>query len=49
MATILRSEKREFQESPDKIDNYRIFTGAHQLYNHTTELCFYLDIRTFFE
>lgn len=22
-------------------------TGAHQLYNHTTETCLYLDIRTF--
>lgn len=119
MATILKSEQREFQESPNKIDNYRIFTdvsrikngvnpenlnfdlrqlnpdqysapyhfhryaeelfiiisgsvtlrtpegfdvvnkgdmiffekgesGAHQLYNHTTEQCVYLDIRTYF-
>lgn len=119
MATILKSDKREFHESPDKIDNYRIFTdisrirknlnpenlnfdlrqlnpdqysapyhfhrcaeelfmiisgsatlrtpngleivnsgdllffekgesGAHQLYNHTTEICVYLDIRTYF-
>ena len=118
MATILKSEKREFQESPNKIDNYRIFTdvsrvkkginpenlnfdlrklnpgqysapyhfhryaeelfmiisgsatlrtsngleivdsgdliffekgetGAHQLYNHTTETCVFLDIRTY--
>jgi uncharacterized cupin superfamily protein len=118
MATILNSGKRDFQESPDKIDNYRIFTdvsriknginpenlnfdlrqlnpdqysapyhfhryaeelfmiisgaatlrtpdglqivnsgdliffekgetGAHQLYNHTTETCVYLDIRTY--
>lgn len=118
MATILKSDQREFQESPNKIDNYRIFTdvsrikkglnpenlnfdlrqlnpdqystpfhfhryaeelffiisgsatlrtpkgleivnsgdllffekgatGAHQLYNHTTELCVYLDIRTY--
>ena len=22
-------------------------TGAHQLYNHTTEICIYLDIRTY--
>jgi uncharacterized cupin superfamily protein len=22
-------------------------TGAHQLYNHTNEVCIYLDIRTF--
>jgi uncharacterized cupin superfamily protein len=26
MATILKSDQREFQESPNKIDNYRIFT-----------------------
>ncbi len=22
-------------------------TGAHQLYNHTSEICIYLDIRTY--
>jgi len=118
MATILSSDQREFLESPNKIDHYRIFTdvsrmkkginpenlnfdlrqlnpgqfsapyhfhryaeelfmiisgsatlrtpdglevvksgdliffekgeaGAHQLYNHTTEVCIYLDIRTY--
>jgi len=118
MPTILRSDQREFKESPNKIDNYRIFTdisrarkgvnpenlnfdlrqlnpgqfstpfhfhryaeelfmiisgsaklrtpdglemvnsgdliffekgktGAHQLYNHTSEPCTYLDIRTY--
>jgi uncharacterized cupin superfamily protein len=118
MATILKSDQRDFQESPNKIDNYRVFTdvsivkkglkpenlnfdlrqlnpdqysapyhfhryaeelfmilsgsatlrtpnglevvnsgdliffekertGAHQLYNHTTDPCVYLDIRTF--
>ena len=118
MATILKADQREFKESPNKIDNYRIFTdvsritkgvypenlnfdlrqlnpgqysapfhfhryaeelfliisgsatlrtpqgleivtggdliffekgetGAHQLYNHTTESCIYLDIRTY--
>lgn len=118
MATILRANQRKFEESPNKIDNYRIFTdvsrikkginpenlnfdlrqlnpdeysapyhfhrhaeelfmilsgsvtlrtpdgleivnkgdliffekgktGAHQLYNHTTEICVYLDIRTY--
>lgn len=117
MATILKSDNREFKEDPNKIDNFRIFsdvsrikkgikpqnlnfdlrklnpgqysapyhfhrfaeelfmiisgsvklrtpngieivnsgdliffemgeTGAHQLYNHTTEICIYLDIRT---
>ena len=118
MATVLKLEQREFQETPNKIDPYRIFTdvsrtekglnpenlnfdlrqlnpdqystpyhfhryaeelflilsgsatlrtpagleivgsgdliffekgekGAHQLYNHTTEACIYLDIRTY--
>jgi len=118
MATILRSEQREFKEAANKIDNFRILsdisrlengvnpqylnfdlkqlnpeqysapyhfhryaeelfmivsgsatlrttkgldvvksgdllffeigeTGAHQLFNHTTEPCVYLDIRTF--
>ena len=118
MATILKSEQREFKEDANKIDNFRILsdisrlkngikpeqlnfdlrqlnpeqysapyhfhryaeelfmivsgsatlrtptgleivntgdlmffeigeTGAHQLFNHTTEDCVYLDIRTF--
>ena len=118
MATILKADQRDFKESPNKIDNYRIFTdvsrikkglnpenlnfdlrqlnpdefsspyhfhryaeelfmilsgtstlrtpngleivnsgdliffekgetGAHQLYNHTSETCVYLDIRTY--
>ena len=118
MASILKSNQREFKEEPNKIDNFRLFsdvskikagikpqnlnfdlrqlnpsqysapyhfhrfaeelfmlisgsatlrtpkglevvnsgdliffeigeTGAHQLYNHTTEICVYLDIRTF--
>jgi uncharacterized cupin superfamily protein len=118
MATILKSDQREFKEEPNKIDNFRILsdisrmkqgvnpqylnfdvrqlnpgeysapyhfhryadelfmiisgsatvrtpagleivnsgdliffetgeTGAHQLYNHTTEPCIYLDVRTF--
>jgi uncharacterized cupin superfamily protein len=118
MATILNVDQRDFKESPNKIDNYRIFTdvsrikkgltpenlnfdlrqlnpdefsapyhfhryaeelfmilsgsatlrtpigleivndgdliffekgetGAHQLYNHTDEICIFLDIRTY--
>jgi len=118
MATILKSDKRKFEENPNRIDHYRIFTdisrvkeginpqnlnfdlrqlnpgqysapyhfhrhaeelfmiisgsatlrtatgleivnsgdliffeigetGAHQLYNHTTEACVFLDIRTY--
>lgn len=31
MATILRSDEREFQESPNKIDNYRIFTDVSRV------------------
>jgi len=118
MATILRHEKREFHEDPNKIDNFRLFSdtsikkngvwpknlnfdmrllnpgqlsapyhfhrfaeelfmvidgsmtlrapegfevvtkgdliffemgekGAHQFYNHTSEPCIYLDVRTY--
>jgi hypothetical protein len=31
MATILKSDEREFQESPNKIDNYRIFTDISRI------------------
>jgi len=31
MATILKSDKREFQESPNKIDNYRIYTDISRI------------------
>ena len=31
MATILKSDQREFQENPNKIDNYRIFTDASRI------------------
>lgn len=118
MATILKSDERDFKEAPNRIDKYRLFsdvsrinkgikpqnlnfdlrqlnpgqysapyhfhrfaeelfmiisgsatlrtpagleivnsgdliffeigeTGAHQLFNHTSEICIYLDIRTF--
>ena len=118
MATVLKSEKRDFKEDPNKIDNFRLFSdvsikkkginpknlnfdlrllnpgqlsapyhshrfaeelfmvisgsmtlrtpqgfeevsdgdliffemgesGAHQFYNHTSEPCTYLDIRTY--
>ena len=118
MATVLKSDNREFKEDPNKIDNFRLFsdasriksgikpknlnfdlrllnpgqfsspyhfhryaeelfmivsgsmtirtttrlevitigdivffemgeTGAHQFYNHGTEPCIYLDVRTF--
>jgi len=31
MATILKSEIRKFQESPNKIDNYRIFADVSRI------------------
>lgn len=31
MATILKSDQREFKESPNKIDNYRIFTDISRI------------------
>ena len=31
MAIILKSDQREFQESPNKIDNYRIFTDISRI------------------
>jgi uncharacterized cupin superfamily protein len=31
MAIILKSDQREFQESPKKIDNYRIFTDISRI------------------
>ena len=31
MATILKSNQREFQESPNKIDHYRIFTDISRI------------------
>lgn len=31
MATILKSDQREFQENPNKIDHYRIFTDRSRV------------------
>jgi uncharacterized cupin superfamily protein len=31
MATILKANEREFQESPNKIDNFRIFTDVSRI------------------
>ena len=33
MATVLKSEKREFQEDPNKIDNYRLFSDVSRKKN----------------
>ena len=38
----------EVVETGDLIFFEKGETGAHQLYNHTTEACVYLDIRTYF-
>ena len=31
MATILKSDQREFMENPNKIDNYRIYTDISRM------------------
>lgn len=31
MATILKADQREFEESPNKIDHYRIFTNSSRM------------------
>jgi quercetin dioxygenase-like cupin family protein len=33
MATVLKSEKREFQEDPNKIDNFRLFSDVSRKKN----------------
>jgi uncharacterized cupin superfamily protein len=33
MATVLKSEKREFQEDPNKIDNFRLFSDVSRRKN----------------
>ena len=46
-ATLRTPEGLEIVEGGDLIFFEMGETGAHQLYNHTTEPCIYLDIRTF--
>lgn len=46
-ATLRTPEGLEAVSSGDLIFFEKGETGAHQLYNHTTEPCVYLDIRTF--
>ncbi len=47
-SSTLRTPKGlEIVNSGDLIFFEKGETGAHQLYNHTSELCIYLDIRTF--
>jgi hypothetical protein len=33
MATILKNDKREFKEDPNKIDNFRLFTDISRVKN----------------
>jgi len=46
-ATLRTPNGLEIVNSGDLIFMEKGATGAHQLYNHTTETCVYLDIRTF--
>lgn len=47
VATIRTSAGLEIVSNGDLIFFETGETGAHQLYNHTTEICTYLDVRTF--
>ncbi len=46
-ATLRTPNGREIVNSGDLIFFEKGENGAHQLYNHTTEPCIYLDIRTY--
>ena len=46
-ATLRTPDGLEIVASGDLLFFEKGETGAHQLYNHTTEACFFLDIRTF--
>ena len=46
-ATLRTPNGLEIVKSGDLIFFEKGKTGAHQLYNHTTETCIYLDIRTY--
>ncbi len=45
MATLLKSDQREFQESPNKIDPYRIFTDVSRMKNGVNPENLNFDIR----
>jgi uncharacterized cupin superfamily protein len=45
MATILKSGQREFQENPDKIDNFRIFTDVSRIKNGVNPENLNFDLR----
>ncbi|KAA6299961.1 MAG: hypothetical protein EZS26_003898 [Candidatus Ordinivivax streblomastigis] len=46
-ATLRTPNGLEVVDSGDLVFFEKGETGAHQLYNHTTEPCVYLDVRTF--
>ena len=46
-STLRTSNGLEIVDTGDLIFFEMGETGTHQLYNHTTEICVYLDIRTF--
>jgi uncharacterized cupin superfamily protein len=45
MATVLKSEKREFQEDPNKIDNYRLFSDVSRKKNGINPKNLNFDLR----
>jgi len=45
MATILKSDQREFKESPNKIDNFRIFTDLSRIKNGVNPQNLNFDLR----
>ncbi|HEX3008139.1 MAG TPA: cupin domain-containing protein [Bacteroidales bacterium] len=45
MATVLKSGQREFKESPNKIDNYRIFTDVSWVNNDVNPQNLNFDLR----
>lgn len=45
MATVLKSEQREFLESPNKIDNFRIFTDMSRAKKGVTPQNLNFDLR----
>lgn len=45
MATVLKSWQREFKESPNKIDNYRIFTDVSRVNNGVNPQNLNFDLR----
>jgi uncharacterized cupin superfamily protein len=45
MATILRSQDRDFQEDPNKIDNFRLFSDVSRKKNDVTPKNLNFDLR----